>query len=273
MTMLRGRDRRRSVAMKKLTHHPDPWSALRNHTSARIALGRAGASLPTAEVLNFAVAHAAARDAVHATLDVDALMHALQPLEHPAIVLATCASDRQTYLHRPDLGRRLDDASAATLGSHRARNPDVVFIVADGLSAPAAQTQAAPLLAELLPMLRDANLTVGPLCIVKQARVAIEDEIGAALGAKLAVILIGERPGLGTAESLGAYLVYDPRPGRTDAQRNCVSNIRPGGLSSAQAVQTLNYLISEALRRQISGVALKDERQLILKQDSPTQLR
>lgn len=246
--------------MAQETHHSDPWSALRRFTAARIALGRAGASLPTAEVLDFAIAHAAARDAVHAGLDVEALRADIEPLQLPVLLLATLARDRLTYLQRPDLGRRLDQESRLALDAARGSETDVVFIIADGLSAPAAQRQAPPLLARLLPMLAGTGLRVGPICIALQARVAIEDEIGEALGAKLAVILIGERPGLGTAESLGAYLVFDPAPGRTDAQRNCISNIRPGGLGTPAAAQTLHYLITESLRRRISGVGLKDDR-------------
>jgi ethanolamine ammonia-lyase small subunit len=255
--------------MVDLTHLPDPWSGLRQFTAARIALGRAGASLPTAEVLDFALAHAAARDAVHAVLDVDMLKADIEPLRLPVLVLATLARDRLTYLQRPDLGRRLDEESRAILKERAqtwAGSPcdgggcDVAFIIADGLSAPAAQRQAPALLARLAPMLMGPGLRVGPICIVRQARVAVEDEIGQALGAKVAVILIGERPGLGTAESLGAYLVFDPRAGRTDAQRNCISNIRPGGLNSDDAARTLNYLITESIRRRISGVGLKDER-------------
>lgn len=246
--------------MPEFTHFDDPWTSLRRFTSARIALGRAGASLPTAEVVDFTIAHAAARDAVHAALDVEALSAALKSLGLPVVSLATKAADRQIYLQRPDLGRRLDEPSCKALADLRATDVDVALIVADGLSAPAAQRQAPPLLGALLPMLARTGLRVGPICIVRQARVAVEDEIGAALGAKVAVILIGERPGLGTAESLGAYLVFDPRIGRTDAQRNCISNIRPGGLNFSDAAATLHYLITESLRRRISGVGLKDER-------------
>ena len=242
------------------TYFPDAWSALRRHTEARIALGRAGGSVPTAELLDFAVSHAAARDAVHAVLGIDALRESLTPLNLPCLVLSTEARDRETYLKRPDLGRRLDEPSRQTLAAAAAGEFDVALIIADGLSAPAAQRQAPPLLFELVPKFRSAGLRIAPLCIVRQARVAVEDEIGAALNAKLAVILIGERPGLVSAEGLGAYLVFAPRPGRTDAQRNCVSNIRPGGLSPAAAADTICYLITQSLQRQISGVALKDDR-------------
>lgn len=246
--------------MDQITHIRDSWSALRQLTSARIALGRAGGSLPTGQVLDFAVAHAAARDAVHAVLNVDALETALAPLGLQAVQLATNAPDRETYLRRPDLGRQLDGSSRSALASFPGDEPDVAIIVADGLSAPAAQRQAEPLLRELVPHLRSVGLRLAPLCIVRQARVAVEDEIGQLLRARVALILIGERPGLGTAESLGAYLVFDPRPGRTDAQRNCVSNIRPGGQTATAAAGTLHYLITESLRRRLSGVALKDHR-------------
>jgi ethanolamine ammonia-lyase small subunit len=240
-------------------HEPDPWSRLRRHTSARIALGRAGASLPTAEVLQFALAHAAARDAVHSELEVDRLERGLQPLNLPILRLQSRAADRQTYLQRPDLGRALDDASLLRL-SNAPRPSDVALIVADGLSAVAAQEQAPMVLERMVPKLRDARLTIAPLCLVRFGRVAIQDEIGAALGTKAAVILIGERPGLGSADSLGAYLVFDPKPGRTDADRNCVSNIRPEGLHPHVAAETVAWLLLESLRRRISGVELKDER-------------
>lgn len=246
--------------MPSPTRVPDSWSSLRALTSARIALGRAGGSLPTAEVLDFAVAHAAARDAVHAEIDADSLARTLAGLGVRPVWLSTRAPDRQTYLRRPDWGRSLDDAGAATLAALESCESDVAIILADGLSAPAVQQQGPALLRELLAMLAAAGLSLAPVCIVRQARVAVEDQIGMLLRARVAVILIGERPGLGSAQSLGAYLVFDPRPGRTDAQRNCVSNIRPGGLTAGAAAVTLCYLITQALQRRISGVELKDER-------------
>lgn len=242
---------------------PDPWSHLKRHTSARIALGRAGGSLPTREVLDFAMAHAAARDAVHAELDRARLVADLHALGLETVFLNSAASDRQTYLQRPDLGRRLNEESRTVLPQRSASAssaPDLALVISDGLSAPAAQVQAAPLLAELLPMLRDSRIAVSPACLVRHGRVAMQDEVGSALQAKAALILLGERPGLGTPDSLGAYFVFDPRPGRTDAERNCVSNIRPGGLGFRAAAGTLHYLIVESLRRRISGIALKDER-------------
>jgi len=251
---------------------PGSWKALRRFTAARIATGRAGGSLPTAEVLHFGLDHAVARDAVHAELDLDMLEAALAPLKLPVIRVQSCAPDRLTYLQRPDLGRRLDPASrsrleqAASLVSAKpkknAQSPGIVIALADGLSAAATQAHAAGLLGELLPRLRRANLQPGPLVIVRQGRVAIQDEIGQALGAKSALILLGERPGLAAADSLGAYFVFAPRVGNTDAQRNCVSNIRPAGLPLVAAAETLEYLILESLRRKLSGPTLKDERQL-----------
>lgn len=250
--------------MENSLHHADPWSSLRRHTSARIALGRAGGSLPTAALLDFAVAHAAARDAVHAELDLDRLEASLSPLGLPCLKLGTVATNRQLYLQFPDLGRRLDDASHERLAGCADASPDLAIVIADGLSAPAAQRQAFPLLIELLPLLKSEPLRIGPLVLVRNARVALQDEVGFALKARLALILIGERPGLSTAESLGAYLVYDPRLGRTDADRNCVSNIRAGGLTQVDAAAALHYLTVQSLRRRTSGVGLKDERPAVL---------
>jgi ethanolamine ammonia-lyase small subunit len=236
-------------------------------TPARVALGRTGGSLPTAEVLSFAAAHAQARDAVWAELDGEALAGGIGSLGLPVVRLASAAFDRREYLLRPDEGRRLDDASRAALRalSDDARGHDLCVIVSDGLSALAAQRQAAPLLRELLPRLAASSISLAPLCVVKLGRVAVEDEVGQALRAKATLILLGERPGLGSPDSLGAYLVFDPLPGaRTDADRNCVSNIRPEGLAFAPAAATLHYLIVESLRRRLSGVGLKDERALPL---------
>lgn len=247
------------------------WSALRRHTAARIGLGRSGGSPPTAAVLDFSASHAAARDAVHAPLDVPRLQAELAPLGLPLRVMRSRAPDRTTYLQRPDLGRKLDPGDLATLRADAMGPTDVALVLGDGLSAPALQSQAAPVLKHLLPLLASSGLRVAqPICIVQNARVAIEDDIGLALGAKLAVILLGERPGLGTSQSLGAYLVYDPRPGRTDAERNCISNIRPGGLSAPAAAETLCYLMRAALQRRISGVGLKDERPTLAGEFSAT---
>jgi len=243
----------------------DPWRDLRALTPARLALGRAGGSLPTAELLSFSAAHAAAKDAVWSALDTELLERDLRDLDMglPVLRLRSAAADRQTYLQRPDLGRRLAPESEACLARAASRGCDVALLIADGLSATAAHRHGPPLCAALVSRLRERGLGVGPLCLVAQARVAIEDPIGAALGAKLAVILIGERPGLLSPDSLGAYLVHGPRPGRTDADRNCVSNIRPEGLPIEAAAELIAWLAVEALRRGLSGVALKDERGLV----------
>jgi ethanolamine ammonia-lyase small subunit len=246
----------------------DPWEALRRHTAARIALGRAGGSLPTRELLKFSYDHAEARDAVHSELDLDRLQAELNGIGLPIARVASRVSDRFTYLQRPDLGCRLDDAGRAQLeeiSNSRANELDIVLIVADGLSALAAQLHAASVVGPLVEMLMGERYRLGPLVIARFARVALQDEIGHLLNARAALILLGERPGLGTADSLGAYLVFNPRPGNTNADRNCVSNIRPAGLPAAAAADTLHYLITESLRRRISGIALKDERAAAIK--------
>jgi ethanolamine ammonia-lyase small subunit len=241
----------------------DAWQELRQATQARVALGRAGGSLPTGEWLSFKAAHAAARDAVHNEFDADQLAVSLRRIGAETLVVSSAAKDRATYLQQPPLGRRLEDASRDLLqSSKRPTTCDLAIVVSDGLSALAAHRQAAPLLAELLPRLKNEQWKLAPIVIARHARVALEDEIGALLGAELALILIGERPGLGSPDSLGAYLVYGPRPGNTDAKRNCVSNIRPEGLPLAAAADTIGYLLNEARRRKLSGVELKDQRSL-----------
>src|SRR5258706_4010076 len=233
----------------------DVWDGLRKYTPARIALGRSGGSLPTSEVLDFSWAHAEARDAVHAQLDVGKLVVEIEKLGVKCLKLESAAADRVRYVRRPDLGRKLSDQSRSELQNH-ATSCDLALIVADGLSATAAHQQAPKLLESLLPMLKSSGISVGPICIVQNGRVAIEDEIGQLLNAKAAVILLGERPGLGTADSLGAYLVHEPQVGKTDAQRNCVSNIREAGLRPNAAAETLVYLLAEALRRNNSGLPI-----------------
>ena len=235
----------------------NPWAELRRFTDARIALGRVGASLPTEDVLKFGLAHAMARDAVHAALDPAALTSALAPLGLPCLEVHSQAPDRPSYLLRPDLGRMLHPDAATGL---RARNSscDIAIVLADGLSAVATQAHAAPLLAALLPQCHPA-WTLAPLLIARQARVALGDDIGEALHARLVLVLIGERPGLSSPDSLGAYLTFNPRRGRNDAERNCVSNIRPAGLSYAEAARKISWLMGEALSRQLTGVELKDD--------------
>lgn len=250
--------------MSSLTH-PDPPAQLRNLTPARVALGRTGVSQQTRDQLLFQRDHAQARDAVHAALDLALFAATLADVTPaPILRLHSAAPDRATYLQRPDLGRALDPPSLALLTACAQTTPGpfhLVIVIADGLSALAVERHAAPLLAEWLPQL--ASLLLAPLCLVEQARVAIGDQIGSALQAQLAVILIGERPGLSSPDSLGAYITWNPQPGRTDAERNCISNIRPGGLTYSQAAGDLTRLTLEARRLQLSGVHLKLEANLL----------
>jgi ethanolamine ammonia-lyase small subunit len=238
---------------------PDPWRALTRYTQARIGLGRAGASVPTRALLDFQLAHAQARDAVHRELDLESLRQQIVERGWQAVVLHSAAADRQTYIQRPDLGRILDDASKSALESRTPSLPDVVFIIADGLSAWAIEQHALPLLDRIMPRLDDARWRVAPTCLVSQGRVAIGDEIGALLAASLSVILIGERPGLSSPDSLGIYLTWEPMPGRTNAERNCISNVRPKGLSYELAAHRLFHLMTAARQRRLSGVELKDD--------------
>jgi ethanolamine ammonia-lyase small subunit len=235
----------------------DPWAALRRHTPARIALGRSGDALPTAEVLRFAAAHAMARDAVHVPLDGAALAAALAADGWPTIEVQSQAATRAIYLRRPDLGRRLSPAGVARLVPAEGP-PDVAVIAADGLSATAVQRHLPALLAALRRVLAD-SLSMSPVVIATQARVALGDEVGERLGARLALILIGERPGLSSPDSVGAYLTYSPRVGSTDALRNCVSNIRPEGLAIDAAARRIAWLMRAALARGMTGVGLKDD--------------
>jgi ethanolamine ammonia-lyase small subunit len=241
----------------------DPWQQLRRLTTARIALGRAGGSLPTSELLEFRLAHARARDAVHAPFDAAALAARLRSLETEVICLESAAKTQADFLRRPDLGRKLAESSRARLAAHRAdqgsSQPDLAIIVSDGLSSLAATEHVPPLLATLVPMLRQSHRTLAPLIVVTHGRVALQDEIGELLRARLSLMLLGERPGLGAADSLGAYFTYAPRLGLRDAARNCVSNIRAAGLSPSDAAQKLFYLITQSFRRGLSGVDLKDE--------------
>jgi len=240
------------------------WEALRKFTDARIALGRAGVSLPTRELLAFQLDHARARDAVHLPLDCDALKRQLEVAGFAVQRLRSAACDRQTYLQRPDYGRRLDDVSRSLLESRRQepRQParfDLAIVVADGLSAVAVQQNTLPFLQALGRRLEAEEWSLAPVCIVQQGRVAVGDEVGWLLGADAVVVLIGERPGLSSPDSLGLYLTWTPQIGLTDASRNCISNVRPAGMSYDNAAYRLHYLLREARRRKLSGVALKDE--------------
>lgn len=244
------------------------WRVLRQFTDARIGLGRAGISLPTHELLKFQLAHARARDAVHFPLDVKRLVENLNaspaalPGESP-LLLKSQAQDRLTYLQRPDLGRELSQESVQQLARHRVRDqsePVVAIVIVDGLSSSAIQNNAEPMVTQLLRDLDEdpGDWRLAPLSIVEQGRVAIGDEIGECLGASVVVVLIGERPGLSSPDSLGMYLTWGPERGLSDARRNCISNVRPGGLSFGQASQRLRYLMEEARRLRISGISLKD---------------
>ncbi|HJQ81829.1 MAG TPA: ethanolamine ammonia-lyase subunit EutC [Lacipirellulaceae bacterium] len=242
----------------------DPWTNLKSATPARIALGRAGGSLPTREWLDFKSAHAAARDAVHCAFDAERLAADLRALGVEVVAVDSAAGDRHTYLQRPDLGRRLDERSRYKLQELPRPQAafDLAIIVSDGLSALAVKRQAVPLLSALLQRLRAGAWRLAPIVVARFGRVALQDEVGQVLSAHLALMLIGERPGLGSPDSLGAYLVYNPAPGNTDANRNCVSNIRPEGLPHEAAAETIHYLLTEARRRRLSGVQLKDQRAL-----------
>ena len=240
---------------------PDPWHALSRFTAARIALGRAGGSVPTAPLLQFQLSHARARDAVLRDLDVDAMCAALTAAGLEALPLHSAAADRPTFIQRPDRGRILDDASRTRLQTrpHPAEPFDVAFAIADGLSALAVERHALALLSYLMPKLRDAGWRMAPVCVVKQGRVAVGDELGALLPARMTVMLIGERPGLSSPDSLGLYLTWDPLPGRSNAERNCISNVRPEGLGCALAAHKLFHLITQSRLRRLSGVALKED--------------
>ncbi|HWZ60797.1 MAG TPA: ethanolamine ammonia-lyase subunit EutC [Gemmatimonadaceae bacterium] len=232
----------------------ETWAVLRTLTPARVALGRAGSGLPTRAHLDFQLAHARARDAVHAHLDIPAFRARLGG--DASVAVHSAAADRAEYLKRPDLGRQLDAASAESLG--RVGGSDVASIViADGLSALAVDRHAPGIVSRLTPALTAAGWRLAPIVIVQHGRVAIGDEIGERLGAAAVVVLIGERPGLSAPDSLGAYFTFAPRVGRTDADRNCVSNIRPEGLSLDLAAAQIAWLFAESRRRQRSGVAIR----------------
>jgi ethanolamine ammonia-lyase small subunit len=230
----------------------DPWRDLRRHTAARIALGRSGDALPTKHLLDFQLAHARARDAVHLGFDSDAIAQALPDLT--CVTVRSAAPDRATYLQYPDLGRRLNPEDLPLL---RKGDYDAVFVLADGLSARAVHEHAASLLTATLDLL--PGWKIAPVVLAHQARVALGDEIAMALGAAMVVMLIGERPGLSAADSLGAYLTFGPRRGLQNADRNCISNIRPDGLAIPLAARKLAFLMTEARRLKLSGVGLKDD--------------
>lgn len=265
--------------LKKTGVVENPWRKLSQYTDARIGLGRTGVSLPTRELLAFQVAHAQAKDAVHLPLDVTKLQSELVLLQHftdiPSLLLKSQSLDRFTYLQRPDLGRRLEEESRDKIVDfmNSAKTEyDLAIVVVDGLSSKAVQQNAKPFINALLKDFEQdptlSNFKLAPFSIVEQGRVAIGDEVGELLKAEMVIVLIGERPGLSSPDSLGMYLTWTPHVGRNDAQRNCISNIRPAGLSYKDASQKARYLIKESRRLKLSGVNLKDRsNEKTIKQD------
>ncbi len=243
----------------------NPWLELRRLTPARIALGRTGTSLPTSAQLDFQLAHAQARDAVHLAFDHERISAQLAESGYETLQLHSAAADRDEYLQRPDLGRRLNEESVQQLQAYTAARPggvDLAVVIADGLSALAVHRHAVPFLQRMREQAAGDGWSVAPVVLVEQGRVAVGDEVGQLLGAKMVIILIGERPGLSSPDSLGLYFTYAPKVGLNDAHRNCISNIRLEGLSYATSAHRLLYLMREACRRQLSGVQLKDEAEM-----------
>lgn len=240
----------------------DAWKSLQKFTAARIALGSAGVAIPLKEVLQFRLAHAHARDAVYSQLDINNLSEGLQQMQLPFYLLHSKAQNREVYLQHPDFGRRLNEDAVLQLQDIDTGS-DIAIIIADGLSATAVNNHAIPLLQLLVPLLRQSNFSLAPVNIVQQARVAIGDEVGVLAKAKFSIVLIGERPGLSSPDSMGVYLTYQPRIGLTDESRNCISNIRPEGMGYKIAADKIHYLITAAFRLQYSGVALKDNTGLL----------
>ncbi len=257
------------ATLSPATVRKDPWSRLKTFTDARIALGRAGVSVPTAAHLDFQLSHAKARDAVHLSLDKETLFAGLGELGLPVLELHSRARDRREYLVRPDLGRRLDAESAERLRAaaeivqgEQVEQADLALVIADGLSAPAIARQTIPFLRAFLPLAQVRGWSLAPTSFVNLGRVAVGDEVGGGLGARVAAVLIGERPGLSSPDSMGVYMTYAPAVGLTDERRNCISNIRPEGQPYAQAARTLEHLLTRSLAEKISGVDLKDDQVL-----------
>jgi len=234
---------------------PERLKILRAETEARVALGRTGASLPTRAVQTFLLDHAQARQAVWRPLDIDRVERDLRACGADVVLVASRAKDRAEYLRRPDFGRALSDEGRLTIDGHL-KGADIALVVADGLSATAVETNAVPVAKALLEALASEGLTVAPIILATQARVALADDVGAALGAKVVVILIGERPGLSAADSLGAYVTFGPETGLPDSRRNCISNIRDGGVPPVEAADKIMTLIKAMCQQETSGVTL-----------------
>ncbi|MGE3231053.1 MAG: ethanolamine ammonia-lyase subunit EutC [Hyphomicrobium sp.] len=237
----------------------DPWEVLRRFTDARIGLGRSGSGMPTREVLKFSMAHAQARDAVKTPIDWSPIETGLAALGLDTRRIASAATDRDTYLRRPDLGRRLSPGSRQELAELTPPETDLLVVIGDGLSSTAVTANAVAAMTALLPHVKKHKWRLGPVLLASQARVALADDAGEFTKARAALMLIGERPGLSSPDSLGAYLTWEPRVGRKDGERNCVSNIRAGGLSADEAAFKIAWLLREAFRRRLTGVNLKDE--------------
>ena len=248
---------------QKTGGEPDEWEPLKAYTSARIALGKTGVSIPLKESLQFRLAHAHAKDAVYSRLDLGELTALLSVTGLPVHLLQSRAESRDMYLQRPDFGRQLNASSAEQLRRAGGPPPDISLIIADGLSATAIMKNAGPVVQLLVDKVRQAKYSLAPLVVVEQGRVAITDAIGEILRPRLAIVLIGERPGLSSFDSMGAYITYAPLPGLTDERRNCISNIREQGLSAGMAVDKLMYIIQMAFQLQLTGVALKDKDRLL----------
>jgi ethanolamine ammonia-lyase small subunit len=238
----------------------DAWISLRRYTQARIALGRAGHAVPTQALLDFQLAHAQARDAVHFPWNISAFAEQVHNLGEEVIILDTPVASRSEYLSRPDLGRMLNQESRIQLANIKHDAAEIVLIVTNGLSSTAINRHGISLLQAIVKAFRSKPFTIAPIILIANSRVALSDEIGSAFSAKLVIIIVGERPGLSAADGLGIYLTYNPRQGNTDAERNCISNVRPPeGMSYADAAAKLLYLSEESIRRGISGVGLKDD--------------
>jgi ethanolamine ammonia-lyase small subunit len=250
----------------------DPWTVLRGFTEARIGLGRSGHSLPTREVLKFSMAHARARDAVTTAIDWDPVEAGFQSLGLESVRIGSAAPERDTYLRRPDLGRRLSPEARQKLAHISGRSQsDLLIVVGDGLSSTGVTLNAVPTIAALMPFIRKHGWSLAPVLLATQARVALADDAGEFIGARAVLMLIGERPGLTSPDSLGAYLTWDPRLGRKDGERNCISNIRAGGLSADEAAFKAAWLLREAFLRRLTGVQLKDESNFQLEGNSELQ--
>lgn len=247
----------------------DPWITLKGFTDARIGLGRSGTGMPTREVLAFSMAHAQARDAVKTPIEWPAIEKDLAALGLETRQVASAAPDRDTYLRRPDLGRRLSAQSRQELAELSPSETDLLIVIGDGLSSTAVTANAVRAVTALLPHVRKNEWRLGPVVLATQARVALADDAGEFLKARAVVMLIGERPGLSSPDSLGAYLTWEPRVGRKDGERNCISNIRTGGLSADEAAFRIAWLLREAFRRRLTGFNLKDESNYLLEGGKP----